>query len=65
MNIVPKVNANPNISDKNVNYGLVPLNDDGSITVRFNPNDKLDVNIAEIGSGYVSYGGTIFVEVNN
>ncbi|MFQ5446227.1 MAG: hypothetical protein ACE5FF_04775 [Saprospiraceae bacterium] len=57
-------------------FGLVPLNEDGSITVRLNTsdkidvnivgvntNDELDVNIDEIGGGWVSHGGPIKVEV--
>lgn len=58
------------------NYGLVPLNEDGSIIVRLNSSDELDVNIVgintsdeldvnidEIGGGYVSHGGPISVEI--
>lgn len=58
------------------NYGLVPLNEDGTITVRLNSNEDLNVNIVginttddinvnidEIGGGYVSRGGPISVEV--
>jgi len=58
------------------NFGWVPLNEDGSITVRLNAsdkidvnivgvntNDELDVNIDEIGGGWVSHGGPIKVEV--
>ncbi len=30
---------------KDARYGLVPLNPDGSITVRLSPLDELDVNI--------------------
>lgn len=58
------------------NYGLVPLNDDGSITVklsafeRLDVNivgistiDELDVNIEEIGGRNVPHGGPIEVKV--
>jgi len=58
------------------NYGLVPLNEDGSITVTLNSSDEvdvnivgintfdnLDVNIDEIGGDYLSHGGPIPVEV--
>ena len=33
-----------NVSDK-VNYGLVPLNSDGSITVKFAASSTMDINI--------------------
>jgi len=58
------------------NYGLVPLNEDGSISVRLsaseevdvniigvNTSDMLDVNIEEIGGRYLSRGGPIPVEM--
>ncbi len=32
----------------NVNYGLVPLNEDGSITVRLSAAEEIDVNIKNI-----------------
>lgn len=31
-------------------YGLVPLNDDGSITVRLSPAEEIDVNISNIST---------------
>lgn len=31
-------------------YGLVPLNEDGSITVRLSPMDEIDVNITDIST---------------
>jgi len=42
----------------NMNYGLVPLNKDGSIDVNiksFSPSSVMDVNIEEVG-GYSTYG---------
>jgi hypothetical protein len=61
----------------NINYGLIPLNEDGTISVKLsandeidvnivgvNTNDELDVNIDQIGGGYVSHGGPISVEVD-
>ncbi len=57
-------------------YGWVPLNDDGSISVKLSNSDRIDVNIAgvstrdeldvnidEVGGGYVSHGGPIKVDV--
>jgi len=53
-----------NATDLNANYGLVPLNEDGSINVRLSASDVIDVNIDEIGGGYVSYG-KLKVEIVN
>lgn len=53
----PKTNLNAN-----VNYGLVPLNADGSIDVNIISNSSvMDVNIEEVG-GYSTYG-TVPVKV--
>lgn len=53
-------------------YGLIPLNADGSITVKLSAHneldvnitgietsDELDVNIDEIGGGFISSGGPL------
>lgn len=32
----------------NGQYGLVPLNEDGTITVKLKPNDEIDVNIVGV-----------------
>jgi len=53
-----------NATDLNANYGLVPLNEDGSINVRLSASDVIDVNIDEVGGGYVSYG-KLKVEIVN
>lgn len=37
-------------NDAGLKYGLVPLNDDGSITVRLSPMDEIDVNITDIST---------------
>ncbi|MGX1024834.1 hypothetical protein [Flavobacterium sp. CS20] len=60
----------------NVNYGIVPVNEDGTISVKLsnhdeidvnivgvNTSDELNVNIDEIGGGYVSHGGPISVKI--
>lgn len=77
VDIIPSAYANSsetNIKSK-MNYGLVPLNADGSIDVNIKSNsstidvnivdistsDELDVNIDEVG-GYSTYG-TVPVEV--
>jgi len=55
LNIWPSTaNANEYISS--VNYGLVPLNTDGSVSVKLSSSDIINVNIDEVGGGYVSYG---------
>lgn len=75
--LLPSVQAGP-VAGKNMSYGVVPLNEDGSITVRLSDHDQINVNIAdittsdeldinidEIGGGYVSNGGPINVKVSN
>lgn len=67
LDIIPKAYANESTKNveftPNMNYGLVPLNEDGSINVRLNSLQVIDVNITEIGGGYVSYGGPVPVEI--
>lgn len=75
LDIIPKAYANePKNLDLNTNnsYGLIPINDDGSINVKLNPSQVLDVNIAKI-NGYSDtfyndhdgVGGVIPVNVRN
>ncbi|WP_024770633.1 hypothetical protein [Aquimarina macrocephali] len=45
IDIIPKAYAN-NVPP--TNYGLLPINDDGSITVRLSNTDEIDVNIKNI-----------------
>lgn len=72
----PNLKTEPSTSIGN-NYAIVPLNSDGSIDVNvksissemdvnitgISTKDELDVNIDEVGGGYVSHGGPISVEV--
>ena len=54
LDIVPKVNATGTGETSypaEVKYGLVPLNEDGSITVKLANSDELDVNITGISTG--------------
>ena len=53
LNIWP---STANATDFNANYGLVPLNKDGSVNVNLASSNTIDVNISEIGGGFVSYG---------
>ena len=62
IDVIPKANAEVNFSEP-IKYGLVPLNEDGSVNVTLSSFDVIDVNIEEIGGGYVSYGGPISVEI--
>jgi len=80
--IIHKAHANEAAkSDPNLllhkNYGLVPVNADGSINVniqsssemdvnsrRITTNDVLDINIDEIGGGFVSHGGPLKVSTD-
>ncbi len=81
LDLIPKAHADEPTNNfnlaPNVNYGLVPLNEDGTISVKLNASneidvnivgidtsDELDVNIDEIGGGYVSHGGPISVEID-
>ncbi|WP_106791421.1 hypothetical protein [Aquimarina sp. Aq78] len=45
IDIIPKAHAN---NVPTTNYGLLPINDDGSITVRLSNTDEIDVNIKNI-----------------
>ena len=70
--------SNKNINlDPLKNYGLVPINADGTINVNIKSSsemdvnisnittsDELDINIDEVGGGYVSHGGPIKVDVD-
>ncbi len=42
--------------NSNMNYGLVPLNADGSIDVNIKSSSEMDVNITGVNGGYVQYG---------
>lgn len=58
VDIIPKAYAETPYSNfnSNLNYGLVPLNKDGSIDVNIvSGSDMIDVNIAEVG-GWNTWG---------
>ncbi|WP_103072469.1 hypothetical protein [Aquimarina sediminis] len=45
LDIIPKAHASTSSS---TSYGLLPINDDGSITVRLSNTNEIDVNIKSI-----------------
>ncbi|GGK41939.1 MULTISPECIES: hypothetical protein [Flavobacteriaceae] len=77
LDLIPKAYAKTPNNLINKEYALVPINSDGSINVKItntseidvnitsiDTSDELDVNIDEIGGGYVSHGGPIIVKMN-
>lgn len=56
--IIPKAYAEGTNSNLNLlsnkNYGLIPVNADGSIDVNIKSSSTMDVNISEVG-GYYCY----------
>ncbi|MDH7445232.1 hypothetical protein [Aquimarina sp. 2201CG14-23] len=48
INIIPKAHAEE--IPTSLNYGIVPVNNDGTITVRLDTTDEIDVNIKSIDS---------------
>ena len=49
LEIIPKAHAADNaITSVPINYAAIPINEDGSINVRFANTETLDVNIREI-----------------
>ncbi|MBQ4803080.1 hypothetical protein J8L88_09495 [Aquimarina sp. MMG015] len=48
IDIIPKAYANDNSILPN--YGLIPINEDGTITVKLATNEELDVNIKSIST---------------
>lgn len=78
--LVPKAHATNDVTTipANPNYGLIPINPDGTVTVKLAPSDvmdvnikqitthdELDINIDEVGGSYVSYGRPIPVKVED
>jgi|TARA_B110000902_G_C14201163_1_gene547799 hypothetical protein len=67
VDIIPKAYANAvenNIMPLNTNYGLVPVNEDGSITVKLSSSSVMDVNIEEVNRYAFRYC-TIPVEIQD
>ncbi|MEQ8531961.1 MAG: hypothetical protein RIB86_08915 [Imperialibacter sp.] len=79
VDLFPKAYAGESTSPAMISgtkYGLVPLNEDGSITVKISASDELDVNIVgidtsdeldvnndELGGSHVSSGGPRPVQI--
>lgn len=51
--------------ESSINYSLVPMNEDGSINVKFNNNDVIDVRLRGIDEASNLRWETIKVEVVN
>ncbi len=81
LDIIPKAYANEPTNNleftPNLNYGLVPLNEDGSINVKLINSGEIDVNITDISTSdklnvhlkssdsySLNYAGPIDVEMN-
>ncbi len=82
LNIIPSAKAEQKTNRQiqnlqtEMNYGLVPLNEDGSVNVRLTPSSIIDVNISgvetnkslnvnldKIGGGYLTTGGPVPVRI--
>ena len=67
VDIMPKAYAGPAKTNlnPNVNYGLVPLNADGSIDVNIKSSSTMDVNINSCSSTAFYYAEPIQVKIKN
>jgi len=66
LDIIPKTYAEESFADNKINYGLVPLNKNGTIDVNIksaNTTEVLDVNIKEISGR--TFFSNIPVEIKN
>jgi len=50
LKVIPGVSTNFNQQPQNSSYGLVPLNEDGSVTVKLSSGDRLDVSLVDINT---------------
>lgn len=80
VDLIPSARANGDEVRFNAeakNYGIIPVNEDGSVSVRLDnldemkvditgisTYDELNINLDEIGGGFVSSGGPIKMEMN-
>lgn len=63
--IIPSAFAEtPKAFKSNMNYGLVPLNDDGSVNVRISSSEILEVKIEEVDAYAFNYC-TVPVKIKN
>lgn len=69
LDLIPKAYANEPKNNTelspNMNYGLVPLNDDGSINVKLTSGDVVDVQIRGINESPSLYWEAIKVKIEN
>jgi hypothetical protein len=64
--IIPKAYAETKTNSSllpNKNYGLVPINDDGTIDVNIKSSSTMDVNIESCDSYALEYAGPIKVDI--
>lgn len=52
LQLIPTAQANESLPIFNTNYGLVPLNEDGSVNVHLKSSETINVNIEEVGGRY-------------
>ena len=50
LDLIPKAQANNGLDESAAMYGLVPINEDGSVNVRLISSDEIDVNISDIST---------------
>jgi len=50
LNVFPSLQAGEPAQIQNMYYGLVPLNNDGSINMRLSNSEEIDVNITDIST---------------
>ena len=62
--LIPTASARESKGISNNKFATIPLNSDGSITVKFSPTETLDVNIDEV-NGYSIGTTSLPVEIKN
>jgi len=65
--LIPSAYADePKLASQNTTYGIVPLNEDGSVNVRISQAEVLKVSLEKIlGFNVKHKGGKLIVEVDN
>ncbi|MFP9100671.1 hypothetical protein ACLI09_16600 [Flavobacterium sp. RHBU_24] len=50
VNIIPRAHAAPTVTENGLQYGLVPVNADGTITVKLDNSTPMEVKIVDIST---------------